>query len=66
VLLIGDAETVAKKIIHVNEVLGSLSRITFQMGISMLPHDKMSRLTELLGTLVGPILREELTTVSSH
>src|ERR1700694_2451008 len=33
-LLIGDAETVAKKILYVNEALGSLSRITFQMGVS--------------------------------
>jgi alkanesulfonate monooxygenase SsuD/methylene tetrahydromethanopterin reductase-like flavin-dependent oxidoreductase (luciferase family) len=31
--LIGDAETVAQKIIYVDEVLGSLPRITFQMGV---------------------------------
>ena len=30
-LLIGDAETVARKLMYVNEVLGGLSRITFQM-----------------------------------
>jgi len=30
-LLIGDAETVAQKILYVNEVLGGLSRITFHM-----------------------------------
>src|SRR5256885_13401703 len=40
-LLIGDAKTVAKKILHVNEVLGGISRITFQMGVSTLPHQKM-------------------------
>src|SRR5213594_578295 len=40
-LLIGDAKTVAKKILCVNEVLGGLSRITFQMGVSTLPHQKM-------------------------
>ena len=28
-LLIGDAETVARKVLYVNEVLGGLSRITF-------------------------------------
>jgi hypothetical protein len=33
-LLIGDAETVAKKILYVNEVLGGNSRVTFQMGVT--------------------------------
>src|SRR5438094_1196238 len=37
-LLIGDAETVAKKILYVHEVLGGISRVTFQMGVSTLPH----------------------------
>jgi len=65
-LLIGDAETIAEKILYVDEVLGGLSRITFQMGVSALPHEKMLRSIELLGTGVAPILRRELTTVSSH
>ena len=65
-LLIGDAETVAQKIQYVNEVLGGLTRITFQMGVSALPHEKMLRSIELLGTRVAPILRKQLTTVSSH
>jgi probable LLM family oxidoreductase len=63
-LLIGDAEAVAEKILYVNEALGGLSRITFQMGVSALPHKKMLRSIELLGTRVAPILRRELTTVS--
>jgi alkanesulfonate monooxygenase SsuD/methylene tetrahydromethanopterin reductase-like flavin-dependent oxidoreductase (luciferase family) len=58
--LIGDAETVAQKIMYVNEVLGGLSRITFQMGVSALPHEKMLRSIELLGTRVAPIVRSEL------
>jgi probable LLM family oxidoreductase len=65
-LLIGDADTVAQKILYVNEVLGGLSRITFQMGVSALPHEKMLRSIELLGTRVAPIARKELTAVSSH
>ncbi|MCI4365884.1 MAG: LLM class flavin-dependent oxidoreductase, partial [Thermoplasmata archaeon] len=40
-LLIGDAETVAKKILYVSEALGGLSRVTFQMGVSSVPHPKM-------------------------
>ena len=35
-MLIGDAKTVAKKILYVNEVLGGISRVTFQMGVSTL------------------------------
>src|SRR6202045_3264709 len=65
-LLIGDTETIAEKIMYVNEVLGALSRITFQMGVSALPHEKMLRSIELLGTRVAPIVRKELTAVSSH
>ena len=59
-LLIGDAETIAKKILYVNEVLGGLSRITFQMGVSTLAHPKMLRAIEILGTRVAPIVRKEL------
>src|ERR1700689_3372449 len=65
-LLIGDAETVAQKILYVNEVLGALARITFQMGVSALPHEKMLRSIELLGTRVAAIVRRELTAVASR
>jgi probable LLM family oxidoreductase len=58
-LLIGDAETVAEKILYVNEVLGGLSRITFQMGVSALPHQKMLRSIEILGTRVAPLVRKQ-------
>ena len=61
-LLIGDSETVAKKILHVNEALGGLSRISFQMGVSALPHQKMLRSIELLGTSVAPMVRKKLAT----
>ena len=40
--------------LYVNQVLGGLSRITFQMGVSALPHDKMLRSIEILGTQVAP------------
>ena len=40
--------------------LGGISRITFQMGVSTLPHAKMMHAIELLGTRVAPIVREEL------
>src|SRR5271167_1324337 len=59
-LLIGDAETVAEKILYDNEVLGGISRITFQMGVSTVPHEKMLRAIEILGTRVAPIVRRKL------
>jgi len=65
-LLIGDSETVAQKLLYVNEVLGGLARITFQMGVSALPHEKMLRSIELLGTRLAPVVRKELTAVSSR
>src|ERR1700746_1282498 len=65
-LIIGDAEKVAEKILYLNEVLGGLSRITFQMGVSALPHQKMLRSIELLGTRVAPNVRKERMAVPSH
>jgi hypothetical protein len=65
-LLIGDAETVSEKILHVNEQLGGISRITFQMGVATLPHQKMLRAIEILGTRVAPVVRKELAAMSVH
>ena len=58
-LIIGDPERVAEKILYVNEALGGLTRITFQMGVSALPHQSMLRSIELLGTRVAPIIKKE-------
>lgn len=58
-LIIGDPERIAEKILYVNEALGGLSRITFQMGVSALSHQKMLRSIELLGTQVVPIIKKE-------
>jgi probable LLM family oxidoreductase len=59
-LLIGDVDTVAKKIISFNEALGGISRLTFQMGVSTLPHAKMLRAIEILGKEVAPLVKKEL------
>jgi alkanesulfonate monooxygenase SsuD/methylene tetrahydromethanopterin reductase-like flavin-dependent oxidoreductase (luciferase family) len=59
-LLIGDADTVSEKILYVNEVLGGISRLTFQMGVATLPHPKMLRSIEILGTRVAQVVRREL------
>lgn len=54
---IGDAETVAAKMLSVSEALGGLARISLQMTNVMLPHDKMLHGIELLGTRVVPLVR---------
>ncbi len=59
-LIIGDAETVTKKILYINEALGGIARITFQMGVSTMPHAKMMHAIEILGNQVSPMVREEL------
>src|SRR5438105_535363 len=59
-LIVGDPQTVAEKILHVNESLGGISRLTFQMSVAALPHAKLMRAIELLGTRVAPIVRTAL------
>src|SRR5206468_7030650 len=59
-LLVGDPETVTAKILHVNESLGGISRLTFQMSVAALPHAKLLRAIELLGTDVAPMVRNSL------
>ena len=59
-LLVDDPETVAEKILRMNESLGGISRLTFQMSVAALPHAKMLRAIELLGTQVAPLVRTAL------
>ena len=57
-LLIGSPEEVADKILRHSEALGGISRVTFQMNVASLPHSKLMRAIERLGTHVAPALRE--------
>src|SRR3989440_1856569 len=59
-LPVSDPETVAEKILRVHESLGSISRLTFQMSVADLPHAKLMRAIELLGTRVAPLVRSAL------
>lgn len=65
-LVIGDPETVATKLLRINDDLGGVSRFTFQMGVSTLPHETMLRAIELLGTQVLPLVRDALSHAVSH
>lgn len=58
--LIGDPGRVAEKILILNESLGGISRISFQMSIAALPHKQLLHAIELLGTKVAPMVREAL------
>ena len=55
-LLIGSAEEVVDKIARHSEALGGISRITFQMNASSLPHAKLMRAIESIGARVAPVL----------
>lgn len=55
--LVGNPEEVAAKILRHVEALGGISRVTFQMDIAVLPHEKILQATELIGTRVAPLLR---------
>jgi probable LLM family oxidoreductase len=59
-LIIGDPDEVIQKIIRHSKSLGGISRITFMMNPASLPHEKLMRSTELIGTHVVPALREAL------
>jgi probable LLM family oxidoreductase len=59
--LIGDVPSVVEKVLYVNQVLGGLGRISFQMTNVLLAHEKMLRGIELLGTEVAPLVNQKLT-----
>jgi probable LLM family oxidoreductase len=57
-LLVGDPDEVVEKIVRHSKALGGISRITFMMNPASLPHAKLMRATDLIGTRVAPALRE--------
>jgi alkanesulfonate monooxygenase SsuD/methylene tetrahydromethanopterin reductase-like flavin-dependent oxidoreductase (luciferase family) len=59
-LMVGDAETVAAKILRIDEELGGIDRVTFQMSVATMAHEKLMRATELLGKRVKPLVKEGL------
>ena len=58
--LIGDPQTVARRVLAASETLGGISRITFQMSSAMLETEAMLKSIELLGTRVAPLVRSSL------
>jgi hypothetical protein len=50
---------VAEKILRHSQALGGISRITFQMNASSLPHAKLMKAIEAVATRVAPVMRKE-------
>jgi probable LLM family oxidoreductase len=59
-LLVGDPEEIVEKIVRYSKSLGGISRITFMMNASALPHAKIIHAIKLIGTRVAPALRKEI------
>jgi probable LLM family oxidoreductase len=59
-LIVSDPETVAEKVLRFNESLGGIDRLSFQMSVAALRHDKLMHAIELLGTKVAPLIRKAL------
>jgi alkanesulfonate monooxygenase SsuD/methylene tetrahydromethanopterin reductase-like flavin-dependent oxidoreductase (luciferase family) len=55
-LLIGEPAAVAEKILHFDQVLGGLDRVSLQMSPGTLPHAQALHAIELLGTRVAPLV----------
>lgn len=55
-LLVGSPATVLEKIHAVDRALGGVYRLSFQMSVAALPHDKMLRSIRFLGEKVRPAL----------
>ncbi len=59
-LLVGEPDAIAAKIARQSADLGGISRLTFQMSVAGLDHDKMMSSIELLGSRVAPALRRDV------
>jgi probable LLM family oxidoreductase len=57
-LLIGNPQEVIDKILHEHELFGN-SRFLIQFSVGTMPHAKIMRSIELLGTAVAPVVRRE-------
>jgi probable LLM family oxidoreductase len=55
-LTLGNPETVAKKILHLRDILG-ITRYMLHISVGTLPHDRVLRTIEFLGNEVAPLVR---------
>jgi probable LLM family oxidoreductase len=62
-LLVGDVHEVTEKILYEHELFGH-QRFLAQFTVGSMPHDKVMRSIELLGTKVAPAVRQALGTAA--
>jgi hypothetical protein len=60
-LLTGNSDEIVEKIIRHSEDLGGVSRISLQMNAASLPHAKLMKAIEVIGTRVAPSVLRRLT-----
>ncbi len=56
-LMVGSPDTVAEKVLAMDEALGGVSRVDFQMSVAELAHETMLRGIRLLGAAVATRIR---------
>lgn len=59
-LMFGTPETVATKMLAIDEALGGVEQISVLLDGNLVQHDKVMRAIELLGTKVAPLVKGEL------
>lgn len=57
-LVVGSPEEMAEKILRHSEALGGISRFTFQMDAASVPHEKLMKAIELIGTRLMPFINK--------
>lgn len=57
-MMLGNPEEVAKKILAHSEVLGGISRLTFQMDVAELSQEKLLNAIQLVGNKVVPLIHK--------
>jgi alkanesulfonate monooxygenase SsuD/methylene tetrahydromethanopterin reductase-like flavin-dependent oxidoreductase (luciferase family) len=57
VLVVGEPEQVAEKLVKHSEALGGVDRFTFQMDNAGLTHQQLLQSIELIGTKVIPLIK---------
>jgi len=56
-LVVGGPETVTEKVKYYSEALGGISRLSFQMSVAGVTHERLMRAIGLLGSAVAPALK---------
>ncbi len=62
---VGNPDQIVEKILFQHELFGH-QRLLLQLGVGTIPHDKMLRAIELLGTRVAPVVRREIQRRTEH